>query len=276
MAGNTATKNVLDEAKPMHPAKKAFMLFCVLVILLVSSFFLWVSNHYVAPIMMYHHVGYGDKSLAAFVSPEAFGKQMRYLYDHNYRVISLDQLVHAIQDERKISRKSVVITFDDGFEDNYTHAFKILQKYDFTATFFLPSDYINEEGQMSWDQVKEMMAKGMMFGSHTRRHAYLPDQSLDVQRDEIINSKKILEEKLDTKINLFAYPIGGFNQQIKDIVEEAGYTAACTTNRGYDRSNRDLYELNRIKFGESDVRFANMWIKLSGYYNVLRTLKSSY
>jgi peptidoglycan/xylan/chitin deacetylase (PgdA/CDA1 family) len=175
-----------------------------------------------------------------------------------------------------LPRKSVVITFDDGYTDNYDHAYKILKKYGYPATIFVPSDLVNNEGYLNWVQMRKMINNGITIGSHTRRHAYLPDLSIEEQWDEIAASKKILETNLGVAVDYFSYPIGGFNDAIKQLVKKAGYKGATATNRGYDRLNKDVFELNRIRFSDKDHRIDYLWMKLSGYYNLFREAKAPY
>ena len=259
----------------MSAVKRFFLSLFIIFMLVVSSFLLWISNRYVVPIMMYHNVSYAENPKLNTVSPENFEFQMSFLREHNYRVLSLDELVEKIKKGQKISRKSVVVTFDDGYEDNYAYAFDILKKHEIPATIFIPSDLIGTKGFLKWSQIKEMFENGIYFGSHTRHHTYLLDIPEAGQKDEIENSKKIIEEELGKEVKYFAYPIGGFSNTIKRIVKDAGYAGACATNRGYDRMNKDVFELNRIRFGDKDDNAFVVWAKLSGYYNTFRKLKSS-
>ena len=260
----------------MSPLKRFFLICLVVFSLSFSGFLLWLSGQYTVPIMMYHSVGYADPSELNTVSPENFARQMAYLKNHGYHVLSLDELVERINSGKPFKHKSVVITFDDGYADNYTYAFNVLQKYQFPAIIFVPTDLVGTKGHLVWDQILEMANNGIDIGSHTRHHAYLPDLTYEHQRDEIFGSKQILEEKLGRPVRHFAYPIGGFSEQIKRLVKDAGYVSACATNRGYDKRNEDPYELNRIRFGNKDVSGFVLWAKLSGYYNVFRKTKSPY
>ncbi|MCR4336920.1 MAG: polysaccharide deacetylase family protein, partial [Candidatus Omnitrophica bacterium] len=85
--------------------------------------------------------------------------------------------------------------------------------------------------------------------------------------------KRILEQELGVPIDHFTYPIGGFNREIQEIVKKAGYQSACTTNRGYERSNKDLYALRRIRLSNDNTSDFLLRVKLSGYYNLTRKLK---
>ncbi len=254
----------------MSLVKKSFPFVFILLVVLIAGFCTVASNCYVVPIMAYHHVKQLDTPQLDTVSPQNFKRHMDYLKKHQFHVVRLDTLVNAIQSHRRLPRKSVVITFDDGNEDNYTNAFPILKKYQFPATIFVISDLVNADGYLSVPQMKEMMAYGIDIGSHTRGHPYLPALSSEDQKNEIYESKRRLERELGVSVKYFAYPSGGFSEQIKQFVREAGYEGACTTNRGHNRFNRDIFALKRIRFGNKDNRPDYMWIKLAGFYNLFR------
>ena len=257
----------------MRIFKRIFLTFLAVFVIAVGSFCLYLSDKYTVPIMMYHHVNDADPIQADTVSPKNFEDHMAFLKRHNFHVISMDELVEATVQKKEFPRKTVVITFDDAYEDNYRYAFPILRKYNFPAIIFAPSDFIGKEGYLTVAQLKEMMPEGIDIGGHTRTHTYLPGAPRDIQVDEIVNSKKILEKMLGKEIKHFAYPIGGFNEEVKQRVKETGYVSASTTNRGNDRFNKDVFELKRIRFGDRDVRPDIMWMKLSGFYNLFRKQK---
>ena len=234
----------------------------------------WLSPRYVVPIMMYHQVEPIDHHEANWVTPEIFEQHMSFLYKHKYNVITLNELVTLIQKGDKLARNTVVITFDDGYKNNYTYAFPVLKKYEFPATIFMPAEKVGQADRLNYKQIQEMLAHEIDLGSHTLTEAYLPDLPPEQQKDEIVKSKIVLSELFDHDIEILAYPIGGFNGRIKKMVQQAGYIAACTTNRGSDRLNRDVYELNRIRFSGRDDSFFVLWSKLSGYYNLFRKMKS--
>ena len=253
---------------------KIFLIVCIFLIVLVGSFVLWVSDKYVVPIMTYHNVNYSDKPRMNSVSPENFAKQMAYLHQHGYQVIPFSELVNSIREKKPCPKKSVVITLDDGYEDNYTNAFAVLKEYHFPAIIFIVTDVVGKPGFVTWDQIKEMEKSGISFGSHTRLHTYLPSLDKAEQRNQIRGSKEILEQQLGHSIEYFAYPSGGFNDSIIALLKEAGYKAACTTNRGYHRLNDDPYVIKRIRMGNKDNGDFFLWAKLSGYYQVFRKWKN--
>jgi peptidoglycan/xylan/chitin deacetylase (PgdA/CDA1 family) len=257
---------------------KRLLLFIVLAALLAASFyFFYMRPRHVVPILMYHSISAQPES-SLNVSPENFTRQMDFLKREGYSVISLDELVSGIKSGRKFSSKTVVITFDDGFENNYLYAFPVLAKYKMPATVFLITGYLEKEkGYLTWDQVRLMYENGIDFGCHTRDNVYLPSvkdgESLWIQ---IEGSKADIKDNAGKEAGYFCYPTGGFNDIVKDVVKKAGYKGACTTNRGSDRYNKDVYELIRVKITNSDTtKPLHFRAKLSGYYNLFRSLKRS-
>lgn len=256
--------------------KKIVAVFFAVVLFSALGVFLWARTHYVVPILMYHHVNGDGGFQLDTVSVDLFDWQMDYLKKHHYHVISLADLVKAIRAGRPVPHDSVVITFDDGYDDNYIYAYKILRKYQFPATIFVVSDRVGTPGFLTQAQMEEMAAHNIAIGSHTRTHKYLPGVSPTVQREEIVGSKHRLEELLGREVDYFAYPSGGFSRRIAEMVRDAGYAGACATNRGYDRFNKDVYQLNRVRLSDKDNRIDYLWIKLSGMYNLFRQARDPY
>ncbi len=241
----------------------------------ILIFAIWLQGQYVVPVLMYHHVENTSIKELNTVTPKDFERQMKFLKKYDYNVISVQEYIQAKREGIKLSRKTVVITFDDGFQDNYINAFPILKKLEFPAMIFVITDMIGRQNFLSWPQIYEMEKSGVMIGSHTRRHAYLPNVPEGLVQEEVQGSKEILEKKLGHKIDFIAYPSGGFSLGVKRIVREAGYLAGFTTNRGQDKQNNDLYEIKRIRMNSADSWIV-MYAKFSGYYNVFRKTKRSH
>ena len=254
---------------------RALSVFLVVLFFLAIGFILWLQDKYVVPILMYHNVDYVEKPVANNTSPGNFAWQMDFLKKNKYHVISLDELVKATQNGRQLPRRSVVITFDDGYEDNYVNAFKILKQRGFPAIIFCITNTIGQSGYLTWDQIREMERFGVVAGSHTVVPVYLPGTPEEKQRFQIWESKRVLEERLRHPVDYFAYPSGGFSEKIKKLIREAGYKGACTTNRGYDRLNQDVYELNRIRPGDKDTPMS-LRFKLSGFNNYFKKTVDPY
>ena len=260
----------------MRILKRIPLVFLVAAFLSLSFYFFYIRPRYVVPILMYHAISFKDND-TLHVRPDNFSKQIEFLNKNGYSVISLDELVQGIETDRKFPHKTVVITFDDGFEDNFLYAFPVLAKYNMSATIFLITDYIGiRDGYLSGDQIRLMSRNNIDFGGHTRSNIYLPSvEDTDQLWNEIAGCKADIAKMIDKEVGLFCYPIGGFNESIKNVVKKAGYKAACTTNRGKDRFNKDPYELKRVKVTNSDgVKPFHFRAKTSGYYNLFRSQKS--
>jgi len=226
--------------------------------------------------LMYHSIS-DKKNSSLCVGPANFARQMEFLHKRGYSVISLDALVREIKKGRTYLPGTVVITFDDGFEDNFISAFPVLARHKMPAIIFLITDYLDEQkGYLKWDQVLLMRKNGIEFGGHTRSNFYLPSITDGaVLLEEVAGCKRDIEEHTGGSAEYFCYPLGGFDEKVKDAVKRAGYRGACTTNRGFDRSNRDVYELNRIKATNSDMNKPfHFRAKLSGFYNLFRRKRS--
>mgnify|MGYP001616390527 CR=1 FL=1 len=257
--------------------RKALGLCAALIVVIGFFYVFWLSPRYEAPILMYHRFGYGEGSL--FVTPENFERQMSYLKRRNYNVVSLRELVERIRVHEGFAPRTVAITIDDGYRDNYTYAYMALKKNNFPATIFLAVNSVgNDKDFITWAEARDLLKDNIALGSHTRNHAYLPSITSDaVLADEIAGSKKIIEKNTGVPAPHLCYPTGGFTEKVKHMAREAGYEAAFTTNRGMRGSYQDLYELKRIKVTNSDTnKPLSFWAKLSGYYNIFRSQRSGY
>lgn len=261
------------ELKKRMLFKKKIVYFTIGVVFLLV-FFLYVLPNRTVPILMYHAIR-DDSDNTLSVSPENFSRQMDFLRKSGYSVISLGVLVEEIKKGNTFIPKTVVITFDDGYEDNYVNAFPVLAKYNVPAIIFLTTGYIGRQGYLNRDQILLMSRHNVEFGGHTRNDIYLPSEKNTLRLwNEIAGPKEDIEKIIGKKTEYFCYPIGGFNDEIKETVKKAGYKGACATNRGFDKPNCDVYELNRIKITNSDMNKPfHFRAKLSGFYNVFRRIK---
>jgi peptidoglycan/xylan/chitin deacetylase (PgdA/CDA1 family) len=194
-------------------------------------------------------------------TPDNFEEQLIVLRDRGYTTITMSELNDIIRGRTTGPAKPVAITFDDGFSDQL-RAFDLLKKYNMKATFYIITggdlsnwcigadrkDYSCGDSYMSWQDIINLKNSGLIeIGSHTLNHLSLPNQTLAIQRDEIIRSKKIIEDKLDITITSFAYPYGKLNDSIIGIVKEAGYTNATGTAENSIMSLDLIYNLPRLR-----------------------------
>jgi peptidoglycan/xylan/chitin deacetylase (PgdA/CDA1 family) len=217
---------------------------------------------------MYHRVATDGRSDRYTVSIRQFEEQMQALRADQWRVVSLETAIFELGKPERTSTNSVCVTFDDGFRDTYMHAVPILKKLGYPAAFFLVSGFMggvnswekdsrvgNQQVLMRWREAKELHDAGFELGSHTVTHPMLTQVSAAFAAEEIYNSKREIESRLDHAVRYFAYPHGRFDQRIRDLVKRAGYEAACSTLSGFANGDSDLFALRRVEiFGTDNLR----------------------
>ncbi|MBU1869987.1 MAG: polysaccharide deacetylase family protein [Candidatus Omnitrophica bacterium] len=242
------------------------------------SFCAFLRRQYVVPIIMYHSVEKTPQPENRIrVSAATFERQMRFLRQRHYNVISLEALGNLIREKRKIPPRTIAITFDDGYRDNFIYAFPILKKYNFPATIFIIVNEVGrqQEDRLSWEEIKIMQDSGLItIGSHCLG----PEPLINIKsekdlRKEIFDSKKILEEKLGRKVDIFSYPGGMFNQHIRQLVIDAGYKIAVGTNPGKDYPDDDIFVLKRLRISENAENLFVFAVETSGYYTFMKENK---
>jgi len=190
-------------------------------------------------ILCYHRINPWYREDAITVSPRSFKYHLSYLSLKGFRFITLDEYIK----QTSHSSKDVIITFDDGFADNLWFALEVLKKFKITPIIFLTVSYIgidkifaryqNKEKDrfLNWEEVIKMSKDGVEFGSHTLTHPFLTKITRQQAEKEIIDSKKIIEDKTGKEVKFFCYPYGNYNSEIIEIVEKSGYKAAVTNRK---------------------------------------------
>jgi peptidoglycan/xylan/chitin deacetylase (PgdA/CDA1 family) len=205
-------------------------------------------------ILNYHKVDNMNISLS--VLPKDFDAQMAYLKENGYHTISPGELYASLTEGTELPDKPVLITFDDGYADNYIYAYPILQKYDFKGTIFVITSFMGtQKNYLTWEQAREMEAHGISIESHTVTHKSLTELSDDQLRAELVNSKKTIEEKLNKQVEFLAYPTGTYNLHIAQIVKEAGYKGAFTIKYGNVDKASNMYALERVPVFHTENTF---------------------
>ena len=260
-------RGVVKDGLLMKPRKLfwGLGLFLALVVFLVA----WIYPKKMAPVLMYHHVTEGEVASKLEVSKKTFTMQMSYLKSHGFQVVAPDELVHSVQSGQR-PEKQIVLTFDDGYQDNYTQAAPILESFGFRGIFFIVTDWIGKPGWMTWEQVRDLQRRGHTIGAHSVTHRFLTAMSLAEAKDEIYNSKKLIEERLGQSIHFFCYPAGRFNTAIENLVQQAGCRAAFTNAPGWAFSNRDVFALKRIRISDNYNTPLQFGWRLSGYFLLFR------
>ena len=222
-------------------------LLCMVSLLIVAGF-IQIRTATGIPVLNYHPVEPKDGNPLT-LWPEQFEAQMEYLAAEGYTTITIDEMMDALENGTSLPEKSVIITFDDGYADNYEYVYPILKKYGFKATIFLIYDFTNTyPNYLTWDQVAEMKDSGLIhFESHTMTHANLAElTSVDELRHEIADSHDLLSEKLGYDMHYIAYPGGRVNEEIERITSAAGYRGGFTVHYGLSTPAEGRYQMDRI------------------------------
>ncbi|MFX0200260.1 MAG: polysaccharide deacetylase family protein [Candidatus Hodarchaeota archaeon] len=207
------------------------------------------------PILMYHEVSdepeknkvIRNTNPAYSLSVAQFSEQMEYLYENGYKTLSLNELIDYPSSNRE---KNVVITFDDGWENNYTNAFPILMKWGLTATIFVITDCIGQPRYVNWNQLEDMNKKRISIQSHTSSHRPLSILETDEIMCELEGSKKSIEEHLGNRVDFLSLPHGMINQKVIDLAQAVGYKAILTSEPGYSHSYNNPAILRRINISD--------------------------
>lgn len=234
-------------------------------LVLITLICLSVRAH-AAVILQYHHVSETLPAVTS-VSANTFTKHLCYLKEHNFNVIALNELISAIQQGKTLPEKTVAITFDDGYNNNYEQAAPILEKFGYPYTIFVNPTLIDEgKGYvMGWDKLKELASKGALIANHTAQHDYLhiklKDES-DAQwqariKQDILRSQQRIKEEIGHDYKYLAYPYGEFNNKLQALVEELGFIG-IGQHSGAVNKNANFTRLPRFP--------------ASGFYSKLDTL----
>lgn len=234
-----------------------------------------------ARVIYYHRID--DEQHRSCVTPRAFAEQMAWLRREGFNVVPFASLRAHLDEHRPFPERTVAITFDDGFADNYTNALPVLVKHSLPATVFLAAGYIGGDElpvlrdrrglrPLDWKQVAEMQREGIEFGAHTLTHRELTGLDADELRREIEGSRDLIAERTGTPVETFCYPRGAFDDGVKRAVREAGFRLACTTMPGCVTPDTHPYSLRRtfIAYDDTLRDFAH---KLDGSFDVLHAAR---
>lgn len=244
------------------------------------------KKKYEMPVIMYHRVikDESEKGVhGTYVTVEQFEEQMKYLKKKGYETVTFKDLLNNRYKQRfDKDKKWIMLTFDDGYKDNYENAFPILKKYQFKGIIYVldgieynkwdvdnPGNPEKRFTLMNQEELLEMQNYGIEFGGHTSTHPRLADLSIENVKSEIINSKSNIEKTIGRELLSFAYPYGSLNEEVKKIPQEAGYKFAVATDSGSIVFSDDLFEIRRIGIFPTNNLF-NFKRKVSGKYNFIK------
>lgn len=208
------------------------------------------------PVLTYHSIDESGSVIST--APDVFRRQMKFLYENEWRAVSLKELVEDLIAHKTPPPKTVAVTFDDGFRNFFEAAYPVLEEYGFRATVFLVTDFCGKHNDwagnppelprsrlLGWPEIKRLSERGIEFGAHTRSHKDLTKCPPGEMMREISESKKEIENRLGREAATFAYPFGSINAPVREAAA-ANFKAACSTNLGKVRAGSDLFALERL------------------------------
>lgn len=218
------------------------------------------GGYQTVPILAYHKLG--GNAAAMTVTADMFRRQMTYLRDNDYRVIPLSLLPAFLDGRQALPERAVVITFDDGHQSIYHVAYPILKEFEFPATLFMYTDYI-QNGGLKWSQLKEMTGSGIFsIQPHSKTHANLAvqwdDEADKSYHQRLSNETRLASRKLETKLRddmyAFAYPYGDANERVVKELSDQGFQLGLTVQPGANPMFAAPFMLRRnMIFGNRDM-----------------------
>ena len=215
------------------------------------------------PILEYHQVT--DEVLDPVfevynVPPADFAAQLDFLQAEGYTTITLQDFMRAVHGKATLPEKPIVLTFDDGYADNYTTMLPILEAHKMTAVVYVITNEIGHAGYMTLEQVKDMQRRGVEIGSHTADHVPLIGLDDALLLNQIRYSKRFLEWSGLSTIYSLSYPNGAFNAEIIELLKREQYLTAVTGEAGLNTLETNPYELYRVnvrkpRFGLAEFKF---------------------
>ena len=230
------------------------------------------------PILEYHQVTNQplDPDFEIYnVPPDDFAAQLDYLQSEGYTTITLQDFMRVVHGKATLPNKPIVLTFDDGYEDNFSEMFPILKAHDMKAVLYVITNQIGQKNYLKLDELKVMQKYGIEIGSHTADHLDLTALDKNTQRRQIKESKIFLEWSGLETIYSFSYPNGAFNSDLVEILKEENYLTAVTGEAGLNTLKTNPYELYRVnirkpRFGLTEFKFrlfkAEFFAKIRNFF----------
>jgi peptidoglycan/xylan/chitin deacetylase (PgdA/CDA1 family) len=224
---------------------------------LVPLFTARAATRELGPVILCYHIVESPRDSVHSITRETFVRQMAYLAESGYRVISLSQLNTYLEGAAgALPKNAVVVTVDDGWRSTLTEVAPVMKRFGFPFTAFIYPRFIGNGGaSLSWDDVRTLMRSGGDIQSHTYSHAFLTRkrqrarssaQYAEWLSHELAGSRRIIEREIGRPVKFLAYPYGDYDARVAKAVEAAGYAAALTCNEGPITATANHYRLRRF------------------------------
>jgi peptidoglycan/xylan/chitin deacetylase (PgdA/CDA1 family) len=219
-------------------------------------------------ILAYHKIGDPPDGWHTwnYIPTSVFEQQIQYLIDNKFNVIDTEMFVRALDGIEPLPDKPILITFDDGYENNLKEALPVLQKFACPAVIFLATAYVDgynafdadimyepKDTICTWDQLRQLQMSGVSIEAHSHTHPHFSQLTLSEINDELIESKRLIESNLNKQVQLFSFPYGdngGNDEEIKKLLSSIGYKAAMMYGGGPAvLAEQDIFRISRIPVG---------------------------
>ena len=229
-------------------------------------------------VLEYHHIADepGEDEASAiryFVPPEDFREQLDYLKAEGYETITMLDFSKAAKGKGELPPKPLIITFDDGYEDNYSTALPLLEERGMKAEVYMVTNFIGLKGYLTWEQLRDMQQRGIEIGCHTCDHLPLVGLSRAEQEAQVRLSKLLMEWNGIRTVFSFSYPNGRYNMEAAELLRESNYLTAVTGDAGLNTFQTDPMLLHRVnvprpKFGLIEFRLRLLKAELFSIFGI--------
>jgi len=206
------------------------------------------------PILMYHYISplppdADEIRVGLTLDPVIFRQHVQFLAENGYTSISLYEMDNALENGVELPPNPVILTFDDGYSDAYTTVFPILQEFGMVGTFFIITQFAddNRAGHLTWEQIEVMAAGGMSMEAHTKNHPDLRNREFDFLVFEVVGSLESLNGHTGNTSQMFAYPVGRYDDNTLNFMASTAVQRAVTTQPGTFHTTDNRYEVARMR-----------------------------
>lgn len=217
------------------------------------------------PVIMYHDILF-EKEVIYDLTPQELKQHFELIKSTNMTPISLNRLIAHLRTGSPLPNKPILLTFDDGYGGHYEYAYPLLKKYSYPAVFAIHTSSVGVNTgrtHVSWQQLRTMASNPLItISSHSKTHPALTKLSEQQLYKEVVESKQILETKLNRQITYFTYPYGNYDSRVKKIVAEAGYLAAIafgTPSEMFAGQSKDLFAISRFEKSRLEKVISQAW-----------------
>ena len=261
-----------------------YVLSLALIVVLCLGIYAWLHPAQGVLVLEYHHIAdrvddpEGALVERYYVPSADFAAQLDYLKAEGYETITMLEFSKAAKGKGTLPKKPLILTFDDGYEDNYTVALPLLEERGMKGEVYMVTNFIGKKGYLTWSELRDMQQRGIEIGCHTADHLPLVGLSRAEQEDQVRLSKLLLEWNGIKTVFSFSYPNGSCNEEIAALLRDSNYLTAVTGDAGFNTFQTDPMFLQRVniprpRFGLAEFRLRILKAKLFSIFGINQHLQ---